>query len=222
MKPMRLVIPFLLAVFAFGAWAKEKPPEVDSNGLHLVHHSELRVVYKLPGADLSKYDKVILVDAYVAFRKNWERDQNETSAFRVHKNDVEAIKKRVGEEFAKAFTKELGKKGYPVVDKSAAGADVLIVRPAIINLDVEAPDTMQAGMNATVAASAGQMTLYAEFYDSVSNQMIGKVMDPEADRGFGGQFMAQNRVTNKAAEDRIVNHWADVLAKHLHHSVTNP
>jgi hypothetical protein len=54
---------------------------------------------------------------------------------------------------------------------------VLIVRSAIINLDVEAPDTMQAGMNGTVAASAGQMTLYAELYDSVSNQMIGKVMD---------------------------------------------
>ena len=222
MKPVHVSTAMLLAVFAFGAWAKEKPPEVDSNGLHLVHHSELRVVYRRPGVDLSKYDKVILVDAYVAFRKNWERDQNESNPFRVHKSDVEKIKQRVGDEFAKAFTRELGKKGYPVVDKSATGADVLIVRPAIINLDVEAPDTMQAGMNTTVAASAGQMTLYAELYDSVSNQMIGKVIDPEADRGFGGQFMAQNRVTNKAAEDRIVNHWADVLAKHLHHTVTAP
>jgi hypothetical protein len=73
---------------------------------------------------------------------------------------------------------------------------------------------MQAGMNTTIAASAGQMTLYAELYDSVSNQLIGKVMDPEADRGFGGQIM--NRVTNTAAEDRIVRRWADVLAGHLH------
>jgi hypothetical protein len=219
MKPVHLMTAILLGVFAFGAWATEKPPEVDSNGLHLVHHSELRVVYKLPGADLSKYDKVILVDAYVAFRKNWQRDQNETDPFKVRKNDVEAIKKRVGDAFAKAFTKELGKKGYPVVDKTATGADVLIVRPAIINLDVEAPDTMEPGMTTTFSASAGQMTLYAELYDSVSNQMIGKVMDPEADRGMGG---AQNRVTNKAAEDRIVNRWADVLAKHLHHTVTAP
>jgi hypothetical protein len=51
--------------------------------------------------------------------------------------------------------------------------------------------------------------------------MIGKVIDPEADQGFGGQFVAQNRVTNKAAEDRIVKRWADVLAKHLH-AVKNP
>jgi hypothetical protein len=222
MKQVQLVTAILLGVFAFGAWAKEKPPEVDSNGLHLVHQSELRVVYKRPGADLSQYDKVILVDPYVAFRKNWERDRRETSVFMLNKNDIEQIKKRVGEEFTKSFTRELGKKGYPVVDKTASGADVLIVRPAIINLDVEAPDTMQAGMNTTVAASAGQMTLYVELYDSVSNQMIGKVMDPEADHGFGGQFMAQNRVTNKQAEDRIVNRWADVLAGHLHHTVTNP
>lgn len=34
-------------------------------------------------------------------------------------------------------------------------------------------------MHTTVAASAVQMTLYVELYDSVSNQMIGKVMDPE-------------------------------------------
>ncbi len=210
-----IVFAFLGLIAAFG-WASDKPPDVDSNGLHLVHHSDLRIVYQLPGTDFSKYGKVILVDAYVAFRKNWQRDQNESDPFRVRKRDIEAIKKRVGAEFHKAFATELEKKGITVVGTTDTGSDVLIVRPAIINLDVEAPDTMQAGMNATLAASAGQMTLYAELYDSVSNQLIGKVMDPEADRGFGGQFMAQNRVTNKQAEDRIVKRWADVLASHLH------
>jgi hypothetical protein len=58
---------------------------------------------------------------------------------------------------------------------------------------------MSAGVNQTITASAGQMTLYAEFYDSVSNQLIGRVVDPETVRGFGDQFMAQNRVTNKLA-----------------------
>jgi hypothetical protein len=217
-RPLILVI---LGLVALSAWARDKPPEVDSNGLHLVHHSDLRIVYQLPGTDFSQFDKVILVDAYVAFRKNWRRDQRESDPFRVSKRDVEDIKKRVGDEFHKAFAAELRKKGIQVVGTTDTGPDVLIVRPAIINLDVEAPDTMEPGMNTTIAASAGQMTLYAELYDSVSSQMIGKVMDPEADQGFGGQFMAQNRVTNKQAEDRIVKRWADVLAKHLH-AVKNP
>jgi len=33
--------------------------------------------------------------------------------------------------------------------------------------------------------------------------------------------MAQNRVTNKAAEDKIVKIWADALAGHLLHVTTN-
>lgn len=217
----RALLTIVAMTFSLCAWAADKPPEIDSNGLHLVHHSDLRIVYQLPGVDFSTFEKVILLDVYVAFRKNWLRDHNETDPFRVSKRDVEGIKKRVGEDFHKAFAAELEKKGIPVVDNTQTGPGVMIVRPAIINLDVEAPDTMQPGMNTTVAASAGQMTLYAELYDSVSSQMIGKVIDPEADQGFGGQFMAQNRVTNKAAEDRIVKRWADVLAKHLH-AVKNP
>jgi hypothetical protein len=206
---------------ANSALAKEKPPEVDNHGLHLVHHSELRLVYKLPGIDFSKYDKVILVDAYVAFKKNWKREHND-GMIRISNNDMERIKKRVATEFRAAFTKELEKKGHPVVAQTETGDDVLTVRPAIVNLDIEAPDPMhQMGNMTTVAASAGQMTLYAEIYDSVSSQMIAKVMDPEADRGFGGMMMRQSQVTNKVAEDRIVKKWADALAEHMHATVEN-
>jgi hypothetical protein len=53
---------------------------------------------------------------------------------------------------------------YAVVDE--AGEDVLLIRPAIINLDVNAPDTPQAGRSMTYVASAGEMTLYLEAYDS--------------------------------------------------------
>jgi hypothetical protein len=212
---VRPVLLAILGLVAMSAGAREKLPEVDSNGLHLVHNSELRVVYQLPGTDFKKFDKVILVDAYVAFKKNWQRDQNEEDPLSVSKNDVEQIKKRVAAEFHREFTVELQKKGIPVVADKDTGPDVLIVRPAIINLDIVAPDTMEAGMNTTFSSSAGEMTLYAELYDSISSQMIGKVIDPEADQGFGGQAMAQDRVTNKEAEDRIVKHWADVLASHL-------
>lgn len=222
MKPIRILTAVLLCFLASVAWSKDKPPEVDQHGLHLVHDSELRRVYKRPGVDIGQYDKVILVDVYVAFRKNWERDHKTSDPFRVGKRDVEQIKQRVGDEFEKEFKKRLEKKGYPVVDKSQTGHDVLIVRPAIINLDVVAPDTMKEGRSTTFTASAGQMTLYAELYDSVSNQLIATVMDPQVDRGMDGVFESQNRVSNKAAEDRIVRRWADTLAKQLHHTVGTP
>ena len=97
-----------------------------------------------------------------------------------------------------------------------------LVFPAIINLVVTAPDTMEAGMDTAYGASAGQMTLYAEFYDSVSNQLIGRVTDPRADQGYGGSFQGLDRGANIAAENKIVRRWADVLAKHLHHTVEKP
>lgn len=201
------------------AVANEKPPEIDNHGLHLVHHSDLRLVYTLPDTDFSAYDKAILVDAYVAFKKNWKREHNDGMT-RITNREMEKIKGRVATEFRKVFTAELEKQGIPVVAQTETGDDVLIIRPAIINLDIEAPDPMSQVSNVrTVAPSAGQMTLYAEIYDSVSSQMIAKVLDPEADRGFGGMAMAQNRVTNKAAEDRIVKKWAETMAKHMNAAI---
>lgn len=200
------------------AAAKEKLPEVDSNGLHLMHDSKLRIVYKLPDAELSGYSKVILVDAYVAFRKNWLRDRRDESIdpLAISKKDMETLKTRVAKEFHDEFVKELEKKGYAVVDKTATGPDVLIVRPAIINLDIAAPDVGMAQTHTYFVRSAGQMTLYAELYDSHTSQMIAKVIDPEADNMWaGGGGVRANRVTNKAAADEIIRKWADVLASHM-------
>lgn len=212
---------FLVSMLAIGqlSFANEKPPEIDNHGLHLVHHSDLRLVYTLPGTDFSAYDKAILVDAYVAFKKNFKREHND-GMNRITNKEMEKIKGRVAAEFRKVFTAELEKEGIPVVDQTETGDDVLIIRPAIINLDIEAPDPMSQVNNVrTIAPSAGQMTLYAEIYDSVSSQMIAKVLDPEADRGYGGMAMEQNRVTNKAAEDRIVRMWAETMAKHMNAAI---
>ncbi len=202
--------------------ADEKLPEVDSNGLHLLHNSKMRVVYALPNATLSGYDKVILVDAYVAFRKNWLQDRRDTSIdpLSIDQKDVETLKQRVAKEFHDEMAKELEKKGYGVVDKTQTGADVLIVRPAIINLDIAAPDVGMASMHTYFVRSAGDMTLYAELYDSVTSQMLAKVIDPEADQmwaGAGG--VRANEVTNKEAADQIIKKWADTLASHMHEVV---
>ena len=75
------------------------------DGLHLVPDSKLAIVYAKPGADLSPYNRIQLLDAYVAFKKNWERDQRSGSAstFRVSSRDVEKIKNSLSEEFQTVF-----------------------------------------------------------------------------------------------------------------------
>ena len=164
------------------------------------------------GADFSGYDKVIIMDTYVAFKKNWKRDQNMSSMTRVNDKDIARIKTKLAEEVKKVFSEELAATGQAVVTEPAS--NVLILRPAIINLDIAAPDTRQPGMTATISASAGQMTLYLELYDSVTSALLARVIDPQADQGFG-TFSINNEMTNRVAADRILKRWAKLLGEYL-------
>lgn len=219
MKSPHIIISLLavsLLALSMAAHAKKQElPEVTEDGLHRVPDSKLAIVYAEPGASLAGYQRVQLLDAYVAFRKNWERDQRSGSAqpLRVTSKDVEKIKLALAQEFREVFKQVLEEGGYPVVDE--AGEDVLLIRPAIINLDVNAPDTPQAGRTMIYVTSAGEMTLYLEAYDSVTGDLIAKALDRKADRRNDGFYTWSNSVTNRAAAQRILKGWATILLNAL-------
>jgi len=212
----------LLLVAAPVLAKKEELPEVTEDGLHRVPDSRMAIVYAKPGADLSGYESVQLLEAYVAFKKNWEREQRTKSAdpLRVTSKDIEEIKGKLAEELHVVFKEVLEGGGYPVVDQ--AGDTVLLVRPAIINLDVNAPDTMSAGRSRTYTDSAGEMTLYIELYDSVTGDLIAKAMDRKADRNNAGFYTWANSATNKANADRILKGWANILLAALNEARKQP
>jgi hypothetical protein len=204
-----------LMVLALPALQAKDLPKTTDDGLELVEHTKLRAVYMKPGASLAQYDRVAILDCFVSFKKNWQRDYNDQAVGledRVSQKDMDEIKQRLADEFKQVFTKELEDKGYEVVTGGAK--NVVVLRPAIINLVVTAPDTMSPGMEQTFVASAGEMTLYMELYDSLTSDLIARVIDPEAARDEGG-FGMSNRVTNKADADRILRKWADSLRSHL-------
>ena len=210
----KIIVSLFLAMAATFAVAKADLPAVSHDGLHLMPDTKLRAVYMKPGADLSQYDKVKLLDAYVAFRKHWQREHNEDEPFdhRVTDRDMKEIRDRVQKAFAKEFTKVLTKGGHQVV--ADGGDGVLILRPAIVNLDITAPDIMSPDMSETMVASAGSMTLYLELYDGKTNAIIARIIDPEAADNMGIAQVA-NRVTNTADFDRVLRRWAEILNKHL-------
>jgi hypothetical protein len=197
--------------------AEDPRPEVSSEGLQLQKDTKTRVVYLRPGASFAQYNRVAILDCFVEFAKDWQRDYNRNVAGtqnRVSTDDMERIKTAVAAEFKKIFTEELQNKGgYQVVD--VAAPDVLVLRPAIVNLVVTAPDLMTANMGRTIVDSAGQMTLYLELWDSADSEILARIMDAKADRGFGGRGQTANRVTNNAAADLILRSWAEELRKHL-------
>ena len=197
------------------AGAAEPAPEVSKDGLHLVKQTSQRLVYVKPGATFSQYDRVAILDCYVEFQKDWQRDYNSEATGlnnRVTDSDIQRMKDSIAREFKKVFTAVLQKNGgYQVVDTAAA--DVLVLRPAVINVQVTAPDLMTANMQATIVRSAGQGTLYLELWDSASNKLLARVLDAQADpTPYARQA---NRVTNTQAGDMILTAWAQDLRKHL-------
>jgi hypothetical protein len=199
---------------------KEELPQVDKEGLQLVEGSKAAAAYKDPNADFSQFKRVSIAEVEVAFRKNWLRDQNQermSASRRVSQDDANKIKTAVAEEFTRIFTEELQKGGYDVVDYEGfenSADDLLLLVPAIVNLDVTAPDTMSAGRSRSFTASAGSMTLYLEFHDSVSGALLGRIMDAQSapDRGY---MSVSNSVTNKADADRMLRKWAKLLVAGL-------
>lgn len=191
---------------------KNEIPEYTVQGLKLVPNTKgIALVWAEPGADLLQYERIYLVEPYVAFKKNWRRDQNR-GRIKVKASDMERIKKDVRDLFMQVFTEELEKGGYKLAAERAE--DVLIVKPAIVNLDVNAPDIRDAGMSETFARSAGSMTLYMELYDSLTDDLIAQALDGKADRNYG-YMKWQTGPANIAAAKRMMRPWAKALREGL-------
>lgn len=211
--------PFLLSccfVAALGvsheAMAAQPVPQVSPEGLQLQKSKDARLVYLRPGVTFDKYDRVVILDSYVEFAKDWQRDYNEDALGlqdRVSSQDMDRMKAGVAAAFKKVFTEELQKGGYQVVETAAP--DVLVLRPAIFNLQVTAPDLMTANMKTVVVRSAGQMSLYLELWHSEPNTLLARIMDSQEDE-WGG---VATRTTNLVAMDDILRDWARKLVKHL-------
>ncbi len=224
-KPFIFLLTIVLAVYSLSAMAKKQEwPEVTEDGLHRVHDSSMSIVYAEPGADLSIYSKVIILEPTVAFDKNWERDQRHGSASKLSTSsrvNTKKIKKDLAAEFMEVFTATLIAGGYEVV--SEAGDDVLLLRPAIVNLDITAPQTHGGGRSASYVRSAGEMTLAIDLFDSVTGDVIAKALDRKIDNENDARFATYaNASTNKAAAKRILVEWAEILLGALNDARSHP
>lgn len=209
---------FLLSFIMFSAIApavaKDDWPEVTIEGLELVEKDRRGEIYADPDIDWSQYTQIMLDPATVAFRRNWKRDQNRYQPFKVRASDMEKIKTSLSELFDDVFSKELSENGeYTITDQT--GDEVMRIKPAIVDLDVYAPDTVSSSTrNVQITDSAGKMTLKLEIYDSVTGDLIAMASDrKDAPRRGYGQWTSS--VSNRADAKRMLRQWAKDLVKRL-------
>lgn len=180
-----------------------------------VDDSQAAMAYIDPKADFSVFDRVMLLDTFVAFRSGWERDQRRgTRGTRISARDIEQIKSRVSELFNSVMIETLeADDGFKV--STEPDYDVLLIRAAIIDLDITAPDTSNPGRNRTFTADSGAATLYIELFDSVSGQIIGRALDRQAARNAGSMMRWTSRASNTADARRVFRGWAETLRNFL-------
>jgi len=207
-----LIASMLSLATASTVYAKKDLPNVNDEGMELVEDSKTTTIYVDPNADLGVYNRILLQDATVAFKKNWQRDQNRSNHFKVKDRDVEKIKTEVASLFREVFTAELRDGGYELVEE--AGENVLSVVPAIVELDVTAPDVQGASRSYSFSESAGEMTLNLDLFDSLTNDKLASATDHKRDfqRGYNEW---RTSVSNRSVARRLMTSWAKALREVL-------
>jgi hypothetical protein len=203
---------YSLILLPFCALAYD-PPEISIDGLELVDKNRSGHLYSDPDVDWSVYKRINLEEASVSFRKNWQRDQNRSHANKVRNDDVAKIKVELAAMFDEVFRKELAEEGgYDIVTES--GDDVMVIRPAITDLDVAAPDTTRAVRTTSFTRSAGKMTLNLGIFDSITGDHLAQARDRKESLDTGWMQMS-NSVTNRAEAQRMFRRWAKSLRERL-------
>ncbi len=203
---------FLAAVPALA----KKYPDLSEDGLERTKSKRVDALYWSPDADLSRYQRVHIADIEVEFRDNWQRDQNRSrrgTTDRVTDEHAEEIRTELARDMRDIFTEELEAGGYSVVEDS--GADVLLLQPSIVELDVFAPDVRQKqpGRGSSFTEQPGRMTLNLDLADSSSQDVLGRMIDQRG--GRTAHVQRTNSVTNRAEAQRVLRSWATYVRETL-------
>jgi len=209
---LKLSFIVLTTSMVLGCTTTTNAPQVSPEGMNLKKSTKSTVAYVKDGVDFSEYKKVLILPSTVAFKKDWKRDynRNQTSlSTRVRDEDVIRIKADVAKLFDEVFKDEFGKNAkFPIVDK--VSSNTLLIRPAVVDLDVAAPDLRAAGNIKTYSSETGQATLFLELYDGVSGEILARAVSASA-AGDNSYYQWATRVSNRADAKRMIRKWAKAL-----------
>jgi hypothetical protein len=201
----------LMLIAAWGTASAADAPE-SWDGLIQVKPKRMDAAFLLPGADFRPYTKLMIDPTQVAFQKDWMKriNQDRRPSDRVSEEDAQKILAAARSNFDDVFVEAFTKAGYTIVN--APAADVLRISTAVINLYINAPDTMSAGRTYSFTAEAGEATLVIEVRDSLTGALMGRVLDRRDTRGSAGMQMSTS-VSNQAEFRALFKQWASTAVK---------
>ena len=207
-----------LTLLLMGCATSNNYPQVTHDGLQLLEKSAFAQVYAKPGASIEGFNQFAVSDCQVAFKKNWQRNQNSnrlSATSRVSKEDMAEIRQTLAALCQEAFESALLESpAYALVGTDTTNNQTLLLRPSVIDLDIAAPDIASVGRSYSFTTEAGEMTLFLEVVDAGTGEVIYRIVDRQRERG-NTQMQWTNRVTNIADAKRILGAWGQQLRNGL-------
>lgn len=210
----RVLLSAAVALLATGC-ASGRFPETSDDGLVKIDRTSHGAIYEAPGSDIRAFREIIVDPCTVRFRDNWQRDQNRHRgpSQRVTDEDMNQIGQALAVSCREIFAAELAK--LEAGRSEAQGeAGTLTIRPAIVDLDIAAPDVQAPGRQTQFTSTAGRMTLRLDFIDSATGKILGRVIEHR--RADGTLTLQQTGGPGNMAEaERILRQWAELVRKLL-------
>jgi hypothetical protein len=177
------------------------------DGLQKRANSRVDSVYAAPGASLARYRRVMLDELDVAFKADWQQRHTDISPTEI--GDIRTLGAAL---FRAAFSAELEKGGYAVVDKPAP--DVLRVKATVVDVDFASASAAAASVAGKYIVSTADVSLVAELRDSASGAVLARVIDKNRGRNVGNLEMSTEQSTSKEALQAFTT-WAGLLREAL-------
>jgi hypothetical protein len=190
MKKMRVVA---LAVFALLAACTASPPpaETTAEGLVRVPSSPEAGVYRNLDADFTRYKRLMIEPLTVEFVKGWRKQHPKVS-----ESEVRRIQAETAKNFLEVFTGILVDEG-PFELADVREADVLVVVPRMLDLNIPAPETEMDANFGSYSPRRVSMQMTGELRDGVNGNVLLRVIMIESDDRYKlDQSSGTSRLTN--------------------------
>ena len=189
------------------------PAPVPEPGLEILQHARNEEMQVAPDIDWDSYTKIILHNAPVAFRENWQRDQERIKGSAIREESIEMFKTNVSDQLSKVMRKRITERGdYELTGESGPG--VMSFQPNIVDLDIRGPGWVQDSILESMTNSRGSMTIEVVIRDSVTDKLLAVAWQDQSDPQEGYMEMT-NTVNNTVAFRLMMQRWNDWLFAQL-------
>ena len=186
--------------------------ETTFDGLVRIDNSAFRDAWADPDADWARYDQIMPGGAFFEFRAV-KKNSNTTSARTSSTTNEfwidDADRARLEEEVGTVFDDELSQSiRFTATDKP--GDNVLIIRGGLHDIVSRVPPQL-VGRGEIFISSVGEATLILEVVDSMSGEVLARMVERRAAQRPGGNMVVANSVTTWAEVRRMARNWASRL-----------